>query len=117
MSRVLLAVIMAGMLGACAHAAAPDGGASDTSPPAPAVAGGWSAADRASAEVAAAADYAAHMLNRGGATVASIDSASQQVVAGMNYRLDLTLSDGSRWRVTVWRKLDAGMEMTAASGL
>ncbi len=43
-----------------------------------------------------------------------IVSAQRQVVAGMNYRLDLKLRDASRWRVTVWRRLDGTLQVTSA---
>ena len=38
-----------------------------------------------------------------------IESAERQVVAGMNYRMVLRLTDGQRWSATVWHKLDGAM--------
>ena len=37
----------------------------------------------------------------------------QQVVAGLNYRFDITLADNSRFGVTVYRDLQGGMQVTA----
>ena len=51
-------------------------------------------------------------MNRPGVTLTSLDAVQQQVVAGLNYRLDLTLSDGSKVRATVWKKLDGTFELT-----
>jgi hypothetical protein len=51
-------------------------------------------------------------MNRPGVTLTSLDAVQQQVVAGLNYRLDLTLSDGSRVRATVWKKLDGTFALT-----
>jgi hypothetical protein len=54
-------------------------------------------------------------MNQPGITLTSLDSVRQQVVAGINYRLDLTLSDSSRVRATVWKKLDGSFELTSIS--
>jgi hypothetical protein len=62
-----------------------------------------------------AAEFAASQLPGGGA-VRSVDSASQQVVAGMNYRIELTLADGSRWAVTVYRMLSGQMRLSDRRG-
>lgn len=80
-------------------------------PTAPPIAGGWSAGTP-SAEARAAAQFAVTAMNRPGVTLTSLDAVQQQVVAGLNYRLDLTLSDGSRVRATVWKKLDGTFALT-----
>ena len=82
-------------------------------PPAPPVAGGWSAA-AVSPEVEAAAASAFAALGISGTELLAIENVSQQVVAGMNYRMDLVLADHRRWRVQVWRKLDGSHELTKA---
>lgn len=128
MKRQILLATVAIMLASGTASACPGKGKKHSAPPAPvvgggsaaggpAVAGGWSATQADSAEVKAAAAYALHMLNRPTATISTIDNASQQVVAGINYRMELTLSDGSRWAVTVWRKLDGSFDMIAATQL
>ena len=70
-----------------------------------------------SAEARAAAQYAVTAMNRPGITLTSLDAVQQQVVAGINYRLDLTLSDGSKVRATVWKKLDGSFELTNVAPL
>lgn len=82
--------------------------------PEPRIVGGWGAGE-ISAEARAAAQYAVTAMNRPGVTLTSLDAVEQQVVAGINYRLDLTLSDGSRVRATVWKKLDGSFELTNVS--
>jgi hypothetical protein len=82
-------------------------------PSAPPVAGGWSAA-AVSPEVEAAAVFAFNALDIPGAELLEIENVSQQVVAGINYRMDLVLTGHRRWRVQVWRKLDGSHELTGA---
>lgn len=82
----------------------------------PAVAGGWRSATP-DQDARAAADFAAGALNRPGVTVKQVDAVETQVVAGLNYRLDMTLSDGSRWRVVVYRNLQGGFSLTSSSAL
>lgn len=62
--------------------------------------GGWRAGSTDDENVQAAASWAAEQM---GGDLASVDSARVQSVAGINYQLELTLQDGSRWRVTVNR--------------
>lgn len=82
--------------------------------PRPVITGGWSAGT-VSDSARAAAQYAVTAMNQPGVTLRSLDAVQQQVVAGINYRLDLTLSDGSRVRATVWKKLDGTFELTNVS--
>lgn len=100
--------------------AAPSAGNAATPPaeaPArPVITGGWSAGTP-SAEARAAAQFAVTAMNRPGITLTSLDAVQQQVVAGINYRLDLTLSDGSKVRATVWKKLDGTFELTNVAPL
>lgn len=102
---------LAAALGTATLAAAPI-----VAQPAPPIAGGWSAGKVADPTVKAAADFAASQLP-GKASVKSIESVSQQVVAGMNYRIDLTLSDGSRWEVVVYRRFTGEMQLTQSMKL
>lgn len=114
-ARTVITASVAILLTACNANSSPDQQAQDSrpapSPAAPPVAGGWSAGE-ASAEARAAAQFAVTSMNRAGVTLSSLDAVQQQVVAGLNYRLDLTLSDGSRVRATVWKKLDGTFELT-----
>ncbi|ODU69917.1 MAG: hypothetical protein ABT11_10225 [Novosphingobium sp. SCN 66-18] len=85
-------------------------------PPGPVIPGGWAKAGVNDPQVRQAAEFAASQLPGGGA-VRSVDSASQQVVAGMNYRIELTLADGSRWAVTVYRMLSGQMRLSESARL
>jgi hypothetical protein len=82
----------------------------------PAIAGGYNTAEITD-DIKAIATYAVSQLGLTGATLASVDKAEQQVVAGMNFRLDLTLSDGSRWHVVVFRSLDQQLSLTSKEAL
>ena len=90
--------------------------AAQATPPGPVIAGGWAPAGVNDPQVRQAADFAASQLPGGGA-IRSVDSASQQVVAGMNYRMELTLADGSRWAVTVYRMLSGQMRLSESTRL
>lgn len=81
------------------------------------VGGGFEQVDTTKRGVIAAAKFAAAATSKGAAQLLSVDSAEKQVVAGTNYRLNLTLSDGSRWRVTVRRRLDDGMQLVSSRQL
>ena len=48
-----------------------------------------------------------------GLTLQSVNAAEQQVVAGINYKLRLTTSDGRKADAVVWRKLDGSHELTS----
>ena len=86
--------------------AAPD----QPEPPRPMITGGWSLIPTPATdpEVRAAARAALTKLPHH-AHLRRIESAERQVVAGMNYRLVLRLTNGQRWSATVWRKLDGAM--------
>ena len=66
-------------------------------------------------DVRAAARFGVAHLRPPHPRLASIDGAQQQVVAGMNYRIDVTLTDRSRWRLTVYRPLRGEMRLTSAA--
>lgn len=76
------------------------------------ITGGWQAADPASEEVRQAATYAVSQLLAGHGALAEVRSAQTQVVAGTNYRMVLSLADGTMWEATVWRKLDGSYALT-----
>ncbi|NBC37553.1 hypothetical protein GTZ99_13440 [Novosphingobium sp. FSY-8] len=111
------AAMIAGVLAAVAMPAA-----AQPAPPiigGPPIAGGWSPVADAAANprVLAAARAAAGQLPGGNAAGVKVVSARQQVVAGMNYQMEIVLADGSHWDVTVWAKLDGGHEMTKSTRL
>jgi len=74
--------------------------------------GGFSKSSASDDEVLSAAKFA---VSKHDAKLAlqSIEEAEAQVVAGMNYKLKLTTSDGRKAAVVVWRKLDGGHELTS----
>lgn len=77
------------------------------------IAGGWQAADPASKAVTDAADYAVTQLPAGHGLLAGVRSAQMQVVAGTNFRMVLSLTDGTIWEATVWHKLDGSYALTS----
>ncbi len=112
MSFPLPALLLSGL--AALTVAAP---ALATSPvPPPMIVGGWSAA-AVTPEVRRAAEFGLPLLHRRGARIRSIDAAETQVVAGINYRITMTLTDRSRWHVTVWQRLDRSYSLTASERL
>jgi len=82
----------------------------------PMIAGGWQSRSL-DAESQAATDFALRALNRPGASLKSVDAVEVQVVAGLNYKLTLSLRDGSRWLVVVYRDLQSNFNLTSASQL
>jgi hypothetical protein len=79
--------------------------------PAPIIVGGYRAANVQDQGVQAAAQAAVTAMNVPGLTLRSVDSAQTQLVQGMNYRLEITTSDGQRSRVTVYRPLRGAMQV------
>jgi len=75
------------------------------------IAGGWSTA-AVDADTKAVAMFAARQI---GQNLKSIEAVQTQVVAGTNYKLDLTLADSSRWHVVVWRMLDGQLKLTESN--
>lgn len=82
-------------------------------PPGPAEVGGWEKTS-VTGEVREAAEFAAGAIPSSGAKLVKVENASTQVVAGLNFAFDLTLADGSRWHVLVWRKVDGSFALTEA---
>lgn len=106
MKRALALCALIALSAPAIHAAPPAEG--------PPLVGGWSEvpAARLQAEVGAVARFAVSKLPRPHGKLKRIVGAERQVVAGMNYRMILILSDNSRWRVQVWKKLDGTMELS-----
>ncbi len=78
---------------------------------APPMVGGYSDAP-ADASARKAAQFALPRLKRGKARIRSLDRVERQVVAGTNYRIEMTLTDGSHWKVVVWQRLDGRYQLT-----
>eukprot|EP00808_Paulinella_micropora_P010113 g901.t1 len=70
--------------------------------------GGWSDANVDDQRVKEIAAYAAEQL---GTKLVSIKSAQKQVVAGMNYKLELTVQGSKHYQVTVWDRFGT-LQMT-----
>ncbi len=85
--------------------------------PPPPIVGGYREAGVRDKDVLAAGRFAVSALAGRRATLRSVDTAQQQVVQGTNYRLDLTASDGRRWRVTVYRPLRGKMRLVERQAL
>jgi hypothetical protein len=81
-------------------------------PVTPQIVGGW-AAGQVDSDAHKAANFALPHLRRGRARLQSVDAVDTQVVAGVNYRLVMTLSDRSRWQVVVYRSLDQKFHFTS----
>lgn len=108
----LLPILAAGLVmstGACAQSAPPP-------PEQMPLAGGWGATT-VTPEIEKAAQFALGAMNLTADSLAGIDQAEQQVVAGMNYRMVLTLKDGKRWRVQVYHALDGHYELSNSEPL
>lgn len=99
-------------LAALALLAAAPATADTPPPPAAPIVGGWSELPRTDPELAAVARFVVPRLGRPRARLLRIEGGERQVVAGMNYRIVLQLTDRSRWRAQVWRKLDGTYQLT-----
>ena len=78
----------------------------------PPIVGGFSQASTSEAEVLKAAHFAVK-THDAKLTLQKINAVEQQVVAGMNYKLKLTTSDGRKADAVVWRRLDGSHELTS----
>jgi hypothetical protein len=74
--------------------------------------GGYRAVSTDDAGVQAAAAFAAGEV---GGSLQSVDSAQAQSVAGVNYRLTITLDGGAVWQVVVYRNLQGEHSLTSSS--
>ena len=82
-------------------------------PPQPVPPGGYSTQAVTDPQIKEVAAFAAKELSKSRATVKTIHQAATQVVAGVNYRLDITLSDGKRYEVVVFKSLDHRYQLTS----
>jgi hypothetical protein len=112
--RIVYALVACLLLEGCAHAA-------DSKSMSNSVPGGWSAVAVDDAKVKIAAQRAVSVqgsIEKAELKLVSIDDAQRQVVAGINYKLRLSLTKGPQQRkasATVWAKLDGTYELTAWS--
>jgi hypothetical protein len=74
--------------------------------------GGFRAISTDDPAVQAAAAFAAGEV---GGSLQSVDSAQAQTVAGINYRLTITLEGGAVWQVVVYRNLQGGYSLTSST--
>ncbi len=82
--------------------------------------GGYAAASVGDENVVAAAQFAVSEESKKGnlLTLVSVDAAETQVVAGMNYRLRLTVKDSGNSRkaeAVVYRNLEPNLSLTSWS--
>ena len=92
-----------------ALAAAPHDHSSQAAAP---MVGGWSELRLDEPELQAVARFVVPRLGRRNARLLRIAGGERQIVAGTNYRIALQLTDRTRWRAQVWRKLDGSYELT-----
>jgi hypothetical protein len=95
-----------------AETAAPEIAAPPVAPPP--MTGGYSSASLDNETVKAAQQLAVDEIYKREPTRTLVEKveAQQQVVAGMNYRFDITMSGGARYGVTVFHSLQGSMEVT-----
>jgi hypothetical protein len=80
-------------------------------PAKPVITGGYSAISVADVDVKAAANFAAGSLK---AKLKSVNSAASQVVAGTNFRMNITLTNGKRYDVVVFKDLKGHQKLTSS---
>jgi hypothetical protein len=121
--RFVSTILVASMLAACAAMPEPTSAlapaaivepATPTPVPAPVITGGYSPASLDDDMTKAAQAVAVDAIYKRDPTRALVEKveAELQVVAGLNYRFVITMTGGSRYDVTVYRKLDGTMEVT-----
>ena len=81
----------------------------------PVIAGGYTSVSVNNADVKQAANFATNQVSKGKAKLKQITAAQTQVVAGMNYRLAIQLSNGQRYKVVVYKPLGTGAKMALSS--
>jgi hypothetical protein len=80
----------------------------------PAIVGGYSVISVKDAGVQAAARFASAKLGNKRTKLTSVNVAETQVVAGINYRMKLTLSNRKQYEVVVFQGLDKHYQLTSA---
>ena len=83
--------------------------------PKPALVGGYTSVSVNNADIQQVATFAANQVAKGKATLKKVTSAQTQVVAGLNYRLVIQLSNGQRYKVVVYKPLGAGAKLVLRS--
>jgi hypothetical protein len=76
--------------------------------------GGYRAADPSDEHVQAAAQFAAGEL---GTELHEVETAQRQTVAGANYRIEFSTTEGARYRVIVHQPLRGEMRLTSSEEL
>lgn len=106
--RVGSALFAFAVLGACTTPAA------EQPAPSPVIVGGYGAADLADEDVKAAQALAVNEIYTRNPTRALVEkvSAETQVVAGLNYSFNITMTGGATYRVIVFRNLQGEMSVT-----
>jgi hypothetical protein len=119
MIRFALAASALVLAGACTHDAPAPAPAPAPQAPRMPVTGGYAPADINNADVKAARDFAVAELYRRFPQRAIVEGATaeQQVVAGMNYRFEITMSGGKKYRAVVYRNLQGAMSVTTLEAL
>lgn len=111
---VLLVIIITGIITGCGT---PSSSTSSTAIPTSAATGAYANAEITAADVQACANYAVDSREpKGTVKLVRILSAEKQVVAGMNYKLNLAVTDNGIEKtvsVVVWSKLDGTKEVTS----
>jgi hypothetical protein len=83
--------------------------------PKPAMLGGYTSVSVNNADVKQAASFAANQVSKGKAKLRKVTAAQTQVVAGLNYRLVIQLSNGQRYKVVVYKPLGSGAKLVLSS--
>lgn len=98
---------------ACTTTAPP--GNATPAPAGPVITGGYGGADLNDAGVKAAQAIAVNEIYTRQPTRALVDkvTAETQVVAGLNYRFNITMSGGATYRVVVYRNLQGEMSVSS----
>lgn len=106
----VLAASLAVALGACA---APP--AAEPAAPPPMITGGYAKADPADARTQEAQALAVAEIYKRNPTRALVEKADAQVqvVAGLNYAFDITMTGGARYKIVVYRTLQNALSVTA----
>jgi hypothetical protein len=88
------------------------------SSPAPRLVGGWEAAEL-SPKAKAAATFAVQKIAKVNPErkLRAVHSVQQQVVAGMNYRFTLEMTDQTRWEAVVYENLEGAFSLTGLKEL
>ena len=102
------------MIGACASPA-PAAQAEQQVEREVVITGGYAKADQAEASTKAAQDFAVAEIYKRDPTRALVEKVEVkvQVVAGLNYAFDITMTGGARFKVVVYRDLQNVMKVTS----